>query len=89
MNDKIIKVLAMMENFRMKEDKAGKESNNSKDYCMRVFQAIVAENLLNCSNRADWTEELQRLNLISYEAGTTAEDYNNKYKQLTLENKTE
>lgn len=82
---KILKILAIMENFRLKEEKAGKDSTNDKDFCLRVYEAIIAEHLLNCFNRSEWVDELTDADLVSYKTEKTQEDYNENYKKLTEE----
>lgn len=82
---KILKILAIMENFRLKEEKSGKDSTNDKDFCLRVYEAIIAEHLLNCSDRFEWIDKLKNADLVSYKTEKTQEDYNENYKKLTEE----
>lgn len=70
-----LKILALLEAHRLYAN----SKQASLDFALRVCVAIVAK-VLGYDNRADWTDEIQKLGLIDYSYGV---DTKQQYFELT------
>ncbi len=74
-----VKVLALLEAYRLYVDKNQKTERNP-DHCIRVCSAIIAH-LFGYTSRADWTDAIVAAGLIDYR--DNAADPYERYKALT------
>ena len=68
-----IELLAALEALRIKKP--------NDDYILRVASAIVAQNF-GYKSRADWTEEVRKAGLLSYDPITEREEAETTYSDL-------